>query len=270
MPIGVILVAVPDGQFLYANEAARRLSPVPISLGESPAYTDARGFRPDGSELGADDWPLRRAMAGQTVENEVIEIAYPDGTRRTFSLSSAPIPGPTGSIEAAVVTYADVSDRIRAQEREHFLARASEVLASSLDYERTIQTVADLAVPTFADWCVVQLAGEEGVPQRIAVAHRDPNMVALAIQAQEDYPPDPDAPTGVAAILRTGRSEFMADIPPEAVDAAARDDRHRDMLRALDLRSYISVPLIAVGRIIGDAVEGMPWPGSSRTATSPC
>jgi signal transduction histidine kinase/GAF domain-containing protein len=251
MPIGVILAAVPDGQFLYANEAARRLSPVPISLGESPADTDARGFRPDGSELGPNDWPLRRAMSGETVENEVIDIVYPDGTHRTLSLSSAPIPGPTGSIEAAVVTYADVSDRIRAQEREHFLARASEVLASSLDYERTIQTVADLAVPTFADWCVVQLAGEEGVPQRIAVAHRDPDLVALAIQAQEDYPPDPDAPTGVAAILRTGRSEFMADIPPEAVDAAARDDRHRDMLRALDLRSYISVPLIAVGRIIG-------------------
>jgi PAS domain S-box-containing protein len=251
MPIGVILAAVPDGRFLYANEAARRLSPVPIAIGDVPAYGGARGYRPDGSEVAVDEWPLRRAMAGETVENEVIEIVYPNDSRRTFSLSAAPIPGPSGSIEAAVVTYADVSDRIRAQERESFLARASEVLASSLDYERTIQTVADLAVPLFADWCVVQLAGEEGVPRRIAVAHRDPSLVALAIEAQEAYPPDPDASTGVAAILRTGRSEFMADIPPEMIDAAARDDRHRTMLRALALRSYISVPLIAVGRIIG-------------------
>jgi PAS domain S-box-containing protein len=251
MPIGVILAAVPDGKFLYANEAARRLSPVPIALGDVPAYGGARGYRPDGSEVAADEWPLRRAMAGETVENEVIEIVYPNDSRRTFSLSAAPIPGPSGDVEAAVITYADVSDRIRAQERESFLARASEVLASSLDYERTIQTVADLAVPMFADWCVVQLAGEEGVPRRIAVAHRDPGLVALAIEAQEEYPPDPDAATGVAAILRTGRSEFMADIPPGMIDAAARDDRHREMLRALALRSYISVPLIAVGRIIG-------------------
>jgi PAS domain S-box-containing protein len=251
MPIGVILAGVPDGRFLYANEAARRLSPMPISLGDAPAYGGTRGFRPDGSELGEDDWPLRRAMAGETVENEVVEILYADRARRTYSLSAAPIPGPGGAIEAAVVTYADVSDRIRAQEREHFLARASEVLASSLDYERTIQTVADLAVPSLADWCVVQLASEAGVPRRIAVAHRDPDLVALAIQAQEEYPPDLDASTGIAAILRTGRPEYVAEIPPGLIDAAARDDRHREMLRALSLRSYISVPLIAAGRIIG-------------------
>jgi len=83
------------------------------------------------------------------------------------------------------------------------------------------------------------------------VAHPDPAKVALAIRLQEEYPTDPDAETGIAAILRHGRSEYVADIPPEAVDAAARDDHHRDMLRALGLRSYISVPLVASGRILG-------------------
>jgi PAS domain S-box-containing protein len=251
MPIGVVLAGIPDGRILYANEAAHRLWPRPVEIGEAPVYDGTRGFRMDGSELGPDDWPLRRAMAGQTVENVVVEIVYPDGSRRTYGMSAAPIAGPSGAIETAVVTYADVTDRIRAQEREAFLARASEVLASSLDYERTVQAVADLVVPAFADWCVVQLASEEGAPRRIAVAHRDPDLVALAVRVQEEYPPDPDAATGVAAILRTGKSEFMADIPPELIDAAARDDRHREMLRALSLRSYISVPMIAAGRISG-------------------
>ena len=136
-------------------------------------------------------------------------------------------------------------------ERERFLARATEVLASSLDYERTVQAVADLVVPAFADWCVVHVPGDSGVPRRIAVAHRDPDKVALAIRSQELYPPDPAAESGTAAILRTGKSEFMADIPPELVDAAARDDRHREILRALSLRSYISVPMMVSGRIIG-------------------
>jgi PAS domain S-box-containing protein len=251
MPIGVILAAVPDGRFLYANEAARRLSPMGAEVGQVPAYEAARGFRADGTELGPDDWPLRRAMAGETVENEVVEILYHDGSRRTFGLSAAPIPGPTGGVETAVITYADVTDRIRAQERETFLARVSEVLASSLDYEQTVQTVADLAVPDFADWCVVQLASEVGVPRRIAVAHRDPDKVALATRLQEEYPPDPDSRTGVAEILRTGKSEFVAEIPTEVLDAAARDERHREMIEALALRSYISVPLIAAGRILG-------------------
>ncbi|HEX2753944.1 MAG TPA: GAF domain-containing protein [Candidatus Limnocylindrales bacterium] len=251
MPIGVILAAVPDGRFLYANEAAQRLSPLPVELGETPAYEAARGFRPDGSELGPEDWPLRRAMRGETVENEVIEIAYDGGSRRTYGLSAAPIPGPTGAIETAVVTYADVTDRIQAQQRETFLARASEVLASSLDYEATVQAVADLAVPDFADWCVVQLASEDGLPRRIAVAHRDPDLVALAVRLQEEYPADPDATSGVAEILRTGKSEYVAEIPDEVLDAAARDERHLEMIRALALRSYISVPLIAAGRTLG-------------------
>jgi len=227
------------------------MSPRLVEMGDTPAYGDADGFRTDGSELALDDWPLRRALRGETVENEVIEIAFGDGPRRTYSLSAAPIPGPSGTVEAAVVTYADVTDRVRARERETFLARATEVLASSLDYELTVQTVADLAVPSFADWCVVQLASEEGAPRRIAVAHRDPDKIALAIRTQEEYPADPDAPTGVAAVLRTGQTEYVADITPDMIDAAARDDRHREMLRSLSMHSYISVPLIAAGRILG-------------------
>ncbi|HUQ77592.1 MAG TPA: PAS domain S-box protein [Patescibacteria group bacterium] len=251
MPVGVILASAPDGRFLYANEAARRQSPLPIEIGQSPAYGGVKAFTSEGTRLGPDDWPMRRAMRGETVENESIEIFYPDGTRLTFTMSAAPIAGPSGAVEAAVLTYADVTGRIRAQARETFLARASEVLASSLDYEETVQAVADLAVPHFSDWCVVHVAGDEGLPQRIAVAHRDPAMVELAIRLQAEYPADPDAATGTAAILRTGAFELMPDIPPEVIDGAARDDRHREMLRALALRSYLSVPMVAAGRIIG-------------------
>ena len=251
MPVGVLLAAAPDGAFVYANDAARRLSRRPIVHGSVPADQTGQGFRPDGTELGLDDWPLRRALRGETVQNEIVEIVQPDGSRMTYGISSAPITGPDGTIESAVVTYADVTDRIRAQERETFLARASEVLASSLDYEQTVQAVADLAVPTFADWCVVHVAGEAGLPQRIAVAHRDPAKVALAIRIQKDYPADPSAETGTGAVLRTGRSEFIPRIDPALIDAAARDDDHRMMLRELTLHSYISVPLIAAGRIIG-------------------
>jgi PAS domain S-box-containing protein len=251
MPIGVLLAGQPDGRVLYVNEAARRLTPRPIEIGDAFAQDDARGYRPDGSELAPDDWPLVRAMAGEVVENEIVEIDFGGGPRTTYSLSAAPIAGASGAIEAAVVTYSDVTDRIRAQERETFLARASEVLASSLDYEKTIQTVADLAVPGFADWCAVQLASEEGLPRHVAVAHRDPELVALAMRLQKEYPTDPDAQTGAAAILRTGRSEFMADIPPSLIEGAARDEHHLEMIRTLALRSYVSVPMIATGRIIG-------------------
>ncbi|HET7703922.1 MAG TPA: GAF domain-containing protein [Candidatus Limnocylindrales bacterium] len=251
MPLGVILAAPPDGRYLFANDTARRIAPFPIELGDTPPYGRVRGFRRDGQEVAPDSWPLRRALRGETVENDVIEVHYEDGTRRSFGLSSAPIIGPGGSIDAAILTFADLTQQILAQERERFLVRASEILTSSLDYERTVQSVADLTVPEFADWCAIHLEGEDGVPVRTAVAHRDPDKVALAAYLQEAYPPDPDAATGTAAIMRSGRSEWMADIPAELIAAAARDERHLELIRSLELRSYVAVPLIAAGRTIG-------------------
>lgn len=251
MPLGVILAGTPDGRCLFANETARRIAPFPIELGDTPPYGRVRGYRRDGQEVAPDSWPIQRALRGETVQNDVIEVQEEDGSRRSFGLSSAPIVGPGGSIDAAILTFADLTQQIRAQEREQFLVRASEILTSSLDYERTVQSVADLAVPEFADWCVIHLEGEDGIPVRTAVAHRDPAKVALAVYLQEEYPPDPEAATGTAAIMRSGRSEWMADIPSELIEAAARDARHLELIQSLELRSYIAVPLIAGGRTIG-------------------
>src|SRR4029450_11727261 len=83
------------------------------------------------------------------------------------------------------------------------------------------------------------------------VAHRDRSLLDFALKVSAEYPPDPDSPTGAAAILRDGHTEYLPDITPEQVDAAARDDRHRQLLRRLSLRSALSVPLIAGGRITG-------------------
>ncbi len=251
MPVGVILVDASTGTLLFANDAARRLPHLRLRVGETPEYLGNPGFRQDGSRVAEDDWPLRRAVRGESVHNDVLTIETDTGAQRSYSISASPMRDHTGGIDLVIETVTDITERVIAQEREQFLARASDVLASSLDAEQTVQSVADLAVPQFADWCVVQLADQEGVPRRIAVAHRDPTRVALAIQVSSEYPTDPDAPIGAASILRDGHTEYVPDITPEQVDAAARDDRHREMLRALSLRSALAVPLTAGGRILG-------------------
>ena len=45
--------------------------------------------------------------------------------------------------------------------------------------------------------------------------------------------------------------QLLSDITPEQVEAAARDADHRRMLRALQLRSAMTVPMIARGRTLG-------------------
>ncbi len=252
MPVGVILVDAADGRLLFANEAARQLPHIRFRVGETLHYLDNDGYRADGSQLRPEDWPLRRAMRGESVRNEVLTIVDAGGERRAYNISAGPMRDRSGGVDLLLETVTDITERIAAEERERFLSRASEVLGSSLDYEQTVQAVADLAVPHFADWCVVQIADEEsGQPRRIAVAHRDEDKLALALEASREYPEDPDAPNSVSSILRDGHSVFIPDIAPEQLDAAARDDRHRELLQSIAPRSVIAVPLVASGRITG-------------------
>jgi PAS domain S-box-containing protein len=162
------------------------------------------------------------------------------------------------SAEGLSVYFQDVTERKRAEEEtrrseetQRFLADVSSVLSSSLDYRETLSSVARLAVPTLADWCAVDVLEEGGSSERLAVEHPDPEKVRLAYEIERRYPPDPDAPTGLRQVLRTGEPEMVAEIPEELVERAARDERHRELLRKLDLRSYMVVPLVTRGRTLG-------------------
>jgi PAS domain S-box-containing protein len=149
------------------------------------------------------------------------------------------------------VYFHDTTVRKRAEDAQRFLAEAGDALSSSLDYRTTLASVARLAVPTLADWSAVDVLEGDGSVERLAVEHPDPEKVALAYELERRYPPDPDAPGGLHHVLRTGEPEMMAEIPEELLDQAAHDEEHRQMLRKLELRSYVVVPLVARGRTLG-------------------
>jgi signal transduction histidine kinase/CheY-like chemotaxis protein len=137
------------------------------------------------------------------------------------------------------------------RQRAAFLAEAGATLAASLDYERTLAAVARLAVPQIADWCAVDVVGDGGKLQRLAVAHIDPAKVELTRRLQQQYPENPEARSGVHEVLRTGKPAMMSTIPEALLEAAARDAEHLQMIRELALTSYICVPLSAHGRTFG-------------------
>jgi signal transduction histidine kinase len=138
------------------------------------------------------------------------------------------------------------------RKRMTFLAEASAVLASSLDYNHTLSRVAQLSVPGLADWCAIDMVGPAGEIERLAVAHEDPDKVRWAYELQERYPPDPDAPTGVPQVLRSGEPEFYPEFPQELLDEAIGDDEElRRIIDELGIKSSICVPLIARGRTLG-------------------
>ena len=154
-------------------------------------------------------------------------------------------------------TCAQAVDRVNAlaeaadqATRLAFLADASVELASSLDYEATLTKVAHLAVPDYADWCSIQL-NEDGDLRTLAVAHVDPAKIELAQELQRRYPPDRDAPQGAYQVMRTGQAELIPEISDELLVEATVDEEHLRLARALNLRSAMTVPLQARGRVLG-------------------
>jgi PAS domain S-box-containing protein len=99
-----------------------------------------------------------------------------------------------GNLAAAAITSAELFEAQRrsreqaerANRQTAFLAEASAALGSSLDYEETLRTVAQLAVPQIADWCAVDVVDEHGDVQRLAVSHIDSAQASSAGSAVAD------------------------------------------------------------------------------------
>ena len=144
------------------------------------------------------------------------------------------------------------SEEIRrlAEGRLALLARAGGLLAESLDYPKTLAAVTDLVVPQLADWATVELLEPDGSIRSLAVAHVDPEKVAFAKEFRRRRPPDLSAPTGVGHVISTGQAELVPEISEEMI-AAIDDHEVTGLVRELQLRSVMIVPLAARGRTLG-------------------
>lgn len=244
------------GNLVFANDAATKLLGYESSeeLLESPAASVLERFElfgEDGRPMSAADLPGRVALRGenppaQTVRWRIVE----SGDEHWSIVRSAPVVGEDGEVQFAVNIFHDVTDQRRAEERFRFLAEASEVLASSLDYKTTLESLARLAVPRLADCCVVDVVEWDTIHQ-IAVAHVDPALEELVRDLERRYPADPEVEQSpVGQVLRTGRPELLADMNAHRA-GIARDESHLRDLETLALVSGMITPLVVRGTTVG-------------------
>ncbi|HUS14438.1 MAG TPA: ATP-binding protein [Chloroflexia bacterium] len=214
----------------------------------------------------------QQALANRSLYEAQYRLRRADGVYEYFSSSGVPVRDADGRIREWVGTCTNIQvqkeieqERARyfeAQQRAHgeaavaqdrlaFLAEASALLASSLDYQTTLKNLATLVVPYLADWCTVDLLDEAGGISRVAVFHADPEKLAMAEEYSRRFPTDPNAPRGVAHVLRSGRSEVLPEIPDAVLDLAVPNPELRELVRRLGVRSSICVPLVARGRTLG-------------------
>src|SRR5262249_44814267 len=148
-------------------------------------------YPPEDVQAGKPRRQLEIAAERGTYEDESIHLRK-DGSRFWAAVAVSAIRDPSSELRGFVNLTHDVTERHRQPERLAFLAEASRVLASSIDYEETLTQIARVAVPRIADWCAVDLLSEDGQTiSRVTVAHEDPAKVEHARELQKKYPPTP-------------------------------------------------------------------------------
>jgi PAS domain S-box-containing protein len=144
----------------------------------------------------------------------------------------------------------DIDDQKRGAESLRFLSEVSGVLAASLDHAETLKQVARLAVPVLADWCIVDVVGEEGGMERVEVAHADPSLAELADTLRR-FPPIHRATHPSTQAVRTDQTVYLAEVASANLEQMTHGPEHLRAALALKPRSLVSVPLLARGRTLG-------------------
>lgn len=199
---------------------------------------------------------------------------------KKFDASVVQIGQLLANISNAAINTAELFEtqtRLRAEaqfaaERAEFLSKASTLLASSLDYSATLNSLAQLAVPKLADWCSVSVIESPGKMERIAVAHADPARLAIAKEYNRKFPPDLAAPGGVGEVLRSGKPMLAAEVTDALLRSAIRNDEQYRALNEIGMKSVLIVPLMSRDTALGalNARNRRIWtnPGTGRSGTS--
>ena len=193
---------------------------------------------------------VEAVLAGRRVEFD-IEIPYAAIGPRFMHVDYVPHRGDAGEVQGFIAVIADVSERKRAEEEQKFLGDATTLLASSLDFETTLDAVARLAASYLADYCLVDLLEDDGHIRRLVVAHRDPERAAAWREMQARFPVAPDSGHMLVRVLRTGRAELYGELDEAALEGAIPEAEQRAELRGFGVASAMTVPLVARGRIVG-------------------
>ncbi len=204
-----------------------------------------------------------RCMAsGEPITLERSPVTLPDreGDRPATVLLDAyfyPLRGRDGSVEAVLAQAVDVTTRYADDERLRLALALNRIgldLSRSLEVDQVTATVTRLAANFFSGWGLLDLWQSNGALARVAVTHHDPALQATLeklkrlprVSGRADDQPEPYS----TRTARTGQG-FMVDLSPSRVEEAAANSEHREVLRRLRPRWFITVPVQVGPRRLG-------------------
>ncbi|MFN6537506.1 MAG: PAS domain S-box protein [Nostoc sp. EkiNYC01] len=245
--VGITLVAL-DGRFLQVNPALCEITG--YSHEELMQMNFQQITHPD--DLEADRENARRVLAQEDINGYSLEKRYirKDGSIVWANLTSSAVWNNQGQLKYALGIIEDISERKRVEATQQFLVEASTLLAASLDYEIALANVANLAVPTLADWCIVDVFQEDWSSKQIAIAIADPTKQNILDEIQRRYPPKSTVQQLVQQ-LQMGISVFYPELSHSHLLVMAQDEEHLQLLQSLGIHSLMVIPVRSRGQLFG-------------------
>jgi PAS domain S-box-containing protein len=174
-----------------------------------------------------------------------------DAEYRWVHGSAVPRLSASGEFLGYIGSIIDMTDRKRSEELLALLARAGAMVGTSLDETETLSATAELAVPAFSDWCLVDLQQADGAFQRVRAVHAARGDAELARQSLRFGPTLDSSSDPAAQALLRGESLIIEHLTPEQVRASAQSEEHARLILQAGLSSCIMVPLVARGSTLG-------------------
>lgn len=247
-PLGMGL-ADAEGRWIRVNRAFCDM--LGYSEDELLRKTSADVTHPD--DISEDQAQLRRVFAGEITSYELEKrYRHKNGRAVWALLTRSAVHDAQGRVIYAISQIQDLTERRRARESAEFVAEASQVLASSLESDEILRTVAHLAVPRIADLCAIDLLDVGGTTQMVEAVAVNPDKAKLLRDLRARFPLAPfsfEHPT--SRVIRTGQASLVSHARADMLERAARNPEHLQLLRQIGAVSWMIVPLAARGRIIG-------------------
>jgi PAS domain S-box-containing protein len=245
-PVGYCTLE-PDGRIRELNLTAATL------LGAHRAELVGRPFA--SVALLADREPflshMRRCLRGSGPVTSDLELRAGERGRRTVQMISNPVRDHSGVTTAYRTVLVDISKLKSLESRLRLLSMAGERLTSSLEVADLIEVAAALALPAFADLCIIDVASDSRTIERRAVHFAEPSQQAAFAERLLHFTPRPGWQPPQAEVIASGEPVLLSEVSADLRERPILDDEYVRILRGADVRSLMVVPLHARGRTFG-------------------